>query len=65
MKLFLLPGLAFEAWDESHSGVKVLQKAVAADPEIQKVEDLLVTGKKTSQSCEIPYHVRRLPQEIR
>ena len=30
----VFPGLLFEAWDESHSGVKLLQKALDDDPEI-------------------------------
>ena len=42
----VFPGLLFEAWDESHSGVKLLQKALDDDPEIKKVDELLVTGKK-------------------
>ena len=44
----VFPGLQFEAWDESHSGVKLLQKALDDDPEIKKVDELLVTGKKTA-----------------
>ena len=42
----VFPGLLFEAWDESHSGVKLLQKALQDDPEIKRVDELLVTGKK-------------------
>ena len=50
MTYFLLRNMCFQAcvfdaWDESHSAVKLLQKALADDPEIKAVDELLVTGK--------------------
>ena len=41
----VFPGLCFHAWDESHSAVRLLSNALKDDPEIQMVEQLLVTGK--------------------
>ena len=40
------PGLCFHAWDESHSAVRLLGNALQDDPEIQVVDQLLVTRKK-------------------
>ena len=42
----VFPGLCFHAWDESHSALRLLANALKDDPEIQMVDQLLVTGKK-------------------
>ena len=39
-------GLAFHAWDESHSAGRLFQNALRDDAEIELVDKLLVTGKK-------------------
>ena len=38
-------GMAFHAWDESHSAGRLLQHALRHDAEIKLVDELLVTGK--------------------
>ena len=40
------PGLAFHAWDESHSSQRVLRNSMGDDEEITITDKLLVTGKK-------------------
>ena len=40
------PGIKFHAWDESHSGVRLVVNALKDDPEIELVDKILVTGKK-------------------
>ncbi len=40
------PSMVFQVWEESHSAVKVLKHAVAADAEICLVDSLLVSGKE-------------------
>ena len=39
------PSMVFRVWEESHSAVKVLAHAVAEDPEVRLIDDLLVSGK--------------------
>ena len=40
------PGLVFHAWDEAHSGVRVLANSMKDGDEITITDKLLVTGKK-------------------
>ena len=40
------PGLAFHAWDESHSSQRLLANSMGDDEEITTTDKLLVTGKK-------------------